>query len=663
MSLAIYAENFRSYPLIEWSLPNGLTLIDGHNSDTRGSNLAGKTTLLDSWFWCRYGWLPKWDGPKGGQADAVIRRGFDKCVVRVTEQFAQDTIEIQRERPSKLIVKKNGVVIKGMDQNSLDILLGMNASQFLISVYLKQKRRKSFYWMSDAERTELLSTIANLEKLDDAFEVAKKKKEQSANTVEAYTSRLEILNTELQRLPEKIALAQTTQMDRQSEVNMAKDNLHKRELDLKTYSDLLDTALKNKIEEQENKYLDTLTQVRLQQCELQGRLNGLNQSLKAIPAVEAELVEAKNSALKEIDLAKESNSQLHIERRQFAYHIAMVQTQLNHSNQGHCEACKQALPENESVTARHNFKLNSLIAQIANLPLPIDVAPLQEAYDAAYAAVAKRTSELSVLPNSIKKDISILEIQLNQKKNEAKSLEQSFEMFKREAQHEYNKEAQSLKNDVAQSQIQLERATGAYEVAQENCKSLQSEEALITNGIQEYDKIVAEAQTGLDEALDLLDLFGPKGFRAVCYDGLVVRIAERASQLLGVMTENMYSTRIDQVGADSKGQQKLILKPVLLKNGIEVPLDDLSGGAETRVALAYDVAISEAQTQNLPLLLDETLEGLDAVGKSEAMALLEEISKHRSVLVIDHASEFKAMFNQVVRVFYQAGESRLESHW
>ncbi len=112
--LSIKAVNFRSYQKIDWTLPSeGLFLIDGTNLETGRANMVGKTTLLDSIAWALYGYLPKWGGPKGGPADAVIKRGEDKCSVTVTLQNSSDLYEITRQRPVKLTVKKNGIVQEG----------------------------------------------------------------------------------------------------------------------------------------------------------------------------------------------------------------------------------------------------------------------------------------------------------------------------------------------------------------------------------------------------------------------------------------------------------------------------------------------------------------------------------------------------------------------
>jgi len=125
------------------------------------------------------------------------------------------------------------------------------------------------------------------------------------------------------------------------------------------------------------------------------------------------------------------------------------------------------------------------------------------------------------------------------------------------------------------------------------------------------------------------------------------------------MTDEVYSTSLIQIREDSKGASKLVLRPAISKGGQEVPLDDLSGGARRMVMLAYDVAVSETIADSAPLLLDEALDGLDVVGKSEAMRLLESVSKTRPVFVIDHSSEFKSSFSQIITVSHKNGESCL----
>jgi DNA repair exonuclease SbcCD ATPase subunit len=60
--------------------------------------------------------------------------------------------------------------------------------------------------------------------------------------------------------------------------------------------------------------------------------------------------------------------------------------------------------------------------------------------------------------------------------------------------------------------------------------------------------------------------------------------------------------------------------------------------------------VTDAIQHDLPLILDEALESIDETGKAEAMALIEEIGRRRPVVVIDHSTTFKAMFNRVIQI-------------
>ena len=190
-------------------------------------------------------------------------------------------------------------------------------------------------------------------------------------------------------------------------------------------------------------------------------------------------------------------------------------------------------------------------------------------------------------------------------------------------------------------------------------KTLDTREAQLQADIQVQKVKTFTLNEEMDQVSDLIDLFGPKGFRAICFEGLIERISDRAGELFAIMTDNVYTTRIEQMGETAKGEERLVLKPVISKGGLEVPLDDLSGGARRTVMLAYDVAVSEAVGESSVLFLDEALDGLDAIGKAEAMKLLEEVSRTRAVLVVDHTSEIKASCHSVLSVTYQAGKSTL----
>jgi DNA repair exonuclease SbcCD ATPase subunit len=122
----------------------------------------------------------------------------------------------------------------------------------------------------------------------------------------------------------------------------------------------------------------------------------------------------------------------------------------------------------------------------------------------------------------------------------------------------------------------------------------------------------------------------------------------------------MFGTRLQQVKEDGKGNQKIVLRPTLLKGGLEIPMEFMSGGQIRRAALAYDLAINQVAAQGLPLLLDEALDALDEQGKLDALALLQEVARERPVFIIDHSGTLISAIDTHWTVISQAGVSRLE---
>lgn len=664
--LHILSKNFRSYPEIDWALPSGLTLLDGQNEDTGGSNFSGKTTLLDSWFWCRYGWLPKWGGPKGGLANAVVKRGTKGCWVKVTERFSSDEIKIKRERPSRLRVWKNGVEIKSIDQKGLDELLGMSAYRFLCCVYLPQKRKNSFFYMGDKERMDLLSIISGLEIIDTALIVSKEKRDVAKEELQKIEGQQMAFDVQLGDFPDKIHKIQEQQ-------GLANEKWDKALKELDEVKETRDKKEPELIKERSNDFIAATGRLVGLILDIIDEIQSLSTSYKELKASlddtmkpEPQLYKSVSDAKDNLSFAKQLNEDVEKQEKLNKRYTDKMNQELRLAEEakiGTCGSCKQQLPqwdrnlkEQEHRKKYEEYKNNI----IEELDEKIDLSLRDKKLDNAKEGLMKRKIELESLPRKIKAEMSVFESRINEKISEKKSIESEVERIDQEIKSEYNKKIKELKDAVDLSSNRELFCLKEVESLENDHNSIIKERKVIEDRLSKLKDKKQEKENDLNLSLDLIELFGPKGYRAVCFGGLVDRISDRAGYLLQIMTDGLYSTRLDQLKSDSKGNQKLILKPIVLKDSMEVPLDDLSGGAEDRIALAYDVAVSEAAGDGLPLLLDEVLTALDDIGKSEAMILLEEVSKSRPVVVVDHASEFKAMFNQVQTVIYQNGESRLE---
>jgi DNA repair exonuclease SbcCD ATPase subunit len=666
--LHVYAENFRSYPKIDWECPDTLVLIDGVNKDTGGSNMAGKTTLLDAWFWCRYGWLPKWDGPKGGQVDGVLRRKDGEVVggatVRVTESFGSDEIVIERRRPNRLTVWKNGAEVKGLDQKGLEKLLGMTAERFLVCVYLKQRRKRSFFWMSDAERMELLSIVAGLEDLDRALRESKERKSDLESKIQFLDGRISALQARVDELPEQLKKLEDEKKGHEDKLVWAKRKVESAMMNRDDVQWTAQSELDKFLKESTEKFEGARAELRLELGTLQDEKRQLQLQVQT-PVIEPEY---------DLEIAKASEHLKQCQAQEKAIEEAIrfnerLIEQLNHeldlaeaAKNGACKECSQPLPEPQRTAKAlgHLENAKKLKAQTREIPAAPDPTARQE-LDRALGARFKRQVELNDQPRRIQAEIARIDAELQKKLLEEKTLIKDQENETRAFERSIDERIRFANDQLDKASVEMDHLEKMLQAAQSAFDSAASQRDQLLQGLAEARQEHSKLQEELNETLDLIEIFGPKGYRAICFDGLVEKISARAGQLLSVMTEGLYSTRLEQVGQDSKGNQKLILRPVMIKGGHEVFLDDLSGGAEARAALAYDVAVAESAGDGLPLLLDEALEGLDAVGKSEAMTLLEEVAKTRPVLVVDHASEFKAMFRHVVRVVYENEESRLEA--
>ncbi len=105
-----------------------------------------------------------------------------------------------------------------------------------------------------------------------------------------------------------------------------------------------------------------------------------------------------------------------------------------------------------------------------------------------------------------------------------------------------------------------------------------------------------------------------------------------------------------RVQFDIEGSDDLEVK--IQKSGYECVYRQLSKGQRSLLRLCFCVAIMEASANKSGvhhdnLFFDEALDGLDSELKVKAFSLFEELAtNHGSVLLIDHAPEFQALFSK-----------------
>jgi len=549
--LQINLTNFRSYDKLYWSLPDGLTLIDGDNRDTGGSNMSGKSTLFDAWFWCRYGWLPKWGGPrpKDGTVDSVIKRGTTGCTVKTTETFGQDEISIERSRPNRLLVWKNGEEQKSITQKELNQLLGMGPERFLLGVYISQKRKgqKSFYDMGDRERTELLSIVSGLEQLDDGLVDAKKKRDAVKESINYFEGQRVAYGVQLREIPKRVTDAAKKRADSSISLKVIEKSheIAKQVRDKEIPK--VQKEISERVIKETKSFIDKQIDIQSNIVFISNQISEHKKALNDTPKPEQELykeikcIEEGILNAEQLILEADKIERLNEKYANFSYSEKSMALS---AKEGICDSCNQSLPE-ERRKVDYDYHLNKMAeydAKIKPVPDRPKIGPIRLKYDHAVEKLHDREYELREQPNKIRSKIELLETQLRVKKQEDHSMERTIKSLKDDVRRECNEQVRLLDESVNKLATEKAYIQNNFNQASEIYEAVVLEQKNIKSHAISVEKNLVSEQENLNLALDLIDLFGPKGYRAVCFDGLVNRISDRAGQLLQIMTDGLYST-------------------------------------------------------------------------------------------------------------------------
>ena len=149
------------------------------------------------------------------------------------------------------------------------------------------------------------------------------------------------------------------------------------------------------------------------------------------------------------------------------------------------------------------------------------------------------------------------------------------------------------------------------------------------------------------------------------FDEILGEIGEETTRIVSSMP-NTHSVSIAFASCTEtkKGSTRKAIAPVICKDGLQASLRSLSGGQQTTIELAADLAIGTVvarRTGRMPgwLALDEAFDGMGIPTKEICMEVLRRYAKDRLVLVVDHATEIKEAFDSSIMVEMEGGNSRL----
>lgn len=227
---------------------------------------------------------------------------------------------------------------------------------------------------------------------------------------------------------------------------------------------------------------------------------------------------------------------------------------------------------------------------------------------------------------------------------------------------------EELNRKIGTLQAPLADARNAMFSAQNYLVQLSNQSSMadrISSDIKAKQDRIAALEGDSDVARLAAEALSRNGFLSVIFDDVLKEIEVRSNEMIGeIPNVATFSIQICSTHETKKGTVQKAINTKIFKDGEEVPFKSLSGGQQCSLELFTDLAVSETvkKRSGSPvgwMFLDEAMDGLDVETKKVA---LDVIRRHvtGTVVVIDHSTEIKEGFDQVIQVEFDGRESRVQ---
>lgn len=654
----VILDNIRSHNKTSVNINNGVTVLTGRTG-------SGKSSILMA---IEYGLF----GSSVISPSALLKRGINKGNVTIEFEESGDTYELTRGLkrkgdkpgvdPDALRIRKNGIDIPlvGRDSDLTQYVLKILGypsespakSLFEVTSYCKQDEIRQIIEMSSTNRQEYIDQILQLSKYQDTFvnmrsilDFFKTKKESLQIVIkEIYTFEKEILEAE-----QKIVNRRAKKDDVNTNLVIVSEDLSKKMEEKKRIDDVV-----NKIKENYNKFLHSKSNIQSLKTHVETKQKERDFFKSDLQKLDEEGINFKEvESLSEVEKKiGEINGKLSLiaeSKRKIQKEYSSVRD----LKQGVCPKCKQTITEDRISHINDEYEkeirkldydmedLNSKILPLSGMKEKSErkqqildsVKLLMEKIDDREKSISTDTEDLRKYENelinlgsvdeefnSINKDLEVLNTDLISISSKKSSLEKEFKM-------------------LGQELVEIQKDFDGRKKKLENMKENQ----------KEADKISI--------LLDLLERLRVdiRQIREVIRDKFLENFRYAFQKKFEeIRTENEYLVDI-----------KASYEPVAFSEKRSVPIDHLSGGEKTSVALAYRLALANiaAQMANVHpseiLILDEPTVGLDGEDIKALPEVLRSIKTIPQIIIVTHSEELKEAADYKYNVLKKDSISRI----
>lgn len=697
-------EGFRSFQKAHSiELPsNGLVLINGNCSG------SGKTNFLYAILQAiGYGVLTH---------SNVKNWNSNNTSLSIELENGNDSIVISRY--PKFSIKLNGKLINGganVLNEKVKEFLGLPFDILSKLTYRKQKSR-GFIYQTNSSMQEFLNAILELDKFENEAEKSHKeivRLSPSLSVLQIQKSNKEKELADFGDILEPVKPDDTEILKRINSITKDRDTLQNEKEGFVLRNDSLNGKIKQAKLEVEDKYstkkrnlYEQLEVSRELYKEFSGintgsdKLNTLNENLKNCKKRIKNLQDAedirrqgedleKNKLSKEIYDCKKALDGIELKKKQ----IRDKQKELEALTDSKCPKCLrtwdkaleeqnkirndiEALNKETEVTAFYLKAITELETKYNNFKVFIP-DPMIVKFKDVYENLLKQIKDEETIINTSKQN------NLKQFKDDESKLQKELLNIEQQIKTELANELEILQLELQQNTNKLvdisnllQQSEKEYSNAQKQLDSIRfyHEQALKEYNQKLKDKITKNIELikitkELNDIQNSINVHTEwknvnRTFMSSILLEILDDIANETNNILAdVPNVRNCSLRFLTDKETKEGKIKNKITPLININGHEEEIGTVcSGGQDSAIELASDLAIIEViqrRSGKIPgwLFVDEAFEGLDLPSREACIQILQKYAQNKLVLVIDHASEIKEMFSQVINVVYNSGES------
>lgn len=655
--------SFRDQQSLEDLPDHGLYGIKGFNNNTGGSSGSGKTSFHIPITYA-FGIAPysatelqSWDTEEKMQVELHLDTYKGPAILKRGKEFS---------------LTLNGIPVQGSAkavEQAIRDLIGMDPELLEALTFRKQQSRGRFLSMTDSVKKEFLSKLLGLEQIEPLIAEAIKKANNSQIEAAQNKGMVDVMLPDLIE-PQEPTLDSTKTI--QNTITFLNDAITSKTVTVSSLSNEI-ALVQSKLGPIRNRVFTDTETTSSELDRLQKLLDSCNQHCKNkdLELAEKAKVIKEEISFQEKGLAsiqKEANklSGFEAKRDQLTALIAGLESQK-------CPTCDQSWLTKEDLLnkAKEDLRIvnigieastyaknaiSSTTSQLQELKTSLatmnnqneDLIKLKEIKTELLQKIEAEKSRIK--ESNYQKTIAFSQLKEKEIKEIERELDPTLEKY-----NTLKRAISELSNELRVSHSELANIEKMNKLHLQNYEDAKSRYNDLKRRIDIHQALYEKADKLYKEEADFAALL--KSFLGAIFEEVLVEIANETNEMLRHIPN--VATTVIQFSTENvtgKGTIRQEIKPVVLKNGVQVPLlSGLSGGQLTAVDLAVDLAIGKVAGRRVGitpnwLVLDECLDGLGVVEKESCLELLKLASRDRFIMVIDHASEAKEAFDRFILI-------------